>query len=48
MMDFGQKKKAMKRDPDCIPANGEGYVRKPGRPHIPKSVIGWLLRRRVA
>ena len=39
---------ALRLDPDCIPANGEGYVRKPGRPHIPKSVIGWLLRRRVA
>ncbi len=39
---------ALRLDPDCIPAKGEGYVRKPGRPRIPKSVIGWLLRRRVA
>ena len=39
---------AQRLDPDCIPVNGEGYVRKPGRPRIPKSVIGWLLRRRVA
>ena len=39
---------ALRLDPDCIPANGEGYVRKLGRPRIPKSVIGWLLRRRVA
>ena len=39
---------ALRLDPDCIPANGEDYVRKPGRPRIPQSVIGWLLRRRVA
>ena len=39
---------ALRLDPDCIPAQGEEYVRKPGRPRIPKKVIGWLLRRRVA
>ena len=39
---------ALRLDPDCIPANGEGYVRKPGRTRIPKKVIGWLARRRVA
>ena len=39
---------ALRLDPDCIPANGEGYVRKPGRTRIPKKVIGWLVRRRVA
>jgi hypothetical protein len=39
---------ALRLDPDCIPTNGEKYVRKPGRPRIPKKVIGWLARRRVA
>ena len=39
---------ALRLDPDCIPAHGEQYVRTPGRPRIPKKVIGWLVRRRVA
>ena len=39
---------ALRLDPDCIPANGEQYVQKPGRPRIPRKVIGWLVRRRVA
>ncbi len=39
---------ALRLDPDCIPAKGEGYVRRPGRPRIPKRVVGWLSRRRVA
>ena len=39
---------ALRLDPDCIPAQGEEYVRRPGRPRIPKKVIGWLARRRVA
>ena len=39
---------ALRLDPDCIPARGEQYVRKPGRPRIPRKVIGWLIRRRVA
>ena len=39
---------ALRLDPDCIPAKGEKYVRKPGRPRIPKKVVGWLARRRVA
>ena len=39
---------ALRLDPDCIPAKGEGYVRKPDRPRIPKRVVGWLFRRRVA
>ena len=39
---------ALRLDPDCIPANGEKYVRTPGRPRIPRKVIGWLARRRVA
>ncbi len=39
---------ALRLDPDCIPASGEEYVRKPGRPRIPRKVIGWLVRRRVA
>ena len=39
---------ALRLDPDCIPAQGEAYVRKPGRPRIPKKVIGWLARRQVA
>ena len=38
---------ALRLDPDCIPASGE-YVRTPGRPRVPKRVIGWLARRRVA
>lgn len=39
---------ALRLDPDCIPAQGKQYVRTPGRPRIPKKVIGWLVRRRVA
>ena len=39
---------ALRLDPDCIPGQGEGYVRTPGRLRIPKKVIGWLVRRRVA
>ena len=39
---------ALRLDPDCILANGEKYVRTPGRPRIPRKVIGWLARRRVA
>ena len=39
---------ALRLDPDCIPVKGEGYAHKPGKPRIPKRVIGWLLRRRVA
>ena len=39
---------ALRLDPDCIPAQGEAYVRKPGRPRIPKKVIGWLAQRQVA
>ena len=39
---------ALRLDPDCIPARGEEYARKPGRPRIPKKVVGWLARRRVA
>ena len=39
---------ALRLDPDCIPVHGEQYVRTPGRPRIPKNVIGWLVRRRVA
>ncbi len=38
----------LRLDPDCIPANGETYVQKPGRPRIPRKVISWLVRRRVA
>ncbi|MBO7687703.1 MAG: hypothetical protein J6V72_15030 [Kiritimatiellae bacterium] len=38
---------ALRLDPDCIPASGE-YVRTPGRPRVPKRVVGWLARRRVA
>ena len=38
---------ALRLDPDCIPVSGE-YVRTPGRPRIPKKVVGWLARRRVA
>ncbi len=39
---------ALRLDPDCIPAHGKTYARKPGRPRIPKHVISWLVRRRVA
>ena len=39
---------ALRLDPDCIPAKGEAYARKPGRPRIPKRVVGWLLRRRAS
>ena len=39
---------ALRLDPDCIPVKGEAYARKPGRPCIPKRVVSWLLRRRVA
>ena len=39
---------ALRLDSDCIPARGEEYVRRPGRPRIPKKVVGWLARRRVA
>ena len=39
---------ALRLDPDCIPARGEAYARKPGRPRIPKKVVGWLARQRVA
>ena len=39
---------ALRLDPDCIPARGEAYMRTPGRPRIPKKVVGWLARRRVA
>ena len=39
---------ALRLDPDCIPAQGEEYVRKPGHPRIPRKVISWLVRRRVA
>ena len=39
---------ALRLDPDCIPAKGEAYARKPGLPRIPKKVVGWLARRRVA
>ena len=39
---------ALRLDPDCIPAHGEAYARKPGLPRIPKRVVSWLLRRRVA
>ena len=39
---------ALRLDPDCIPANGEKYVRTPSRPRIPRKIIGWLARRRVA
>ena len=39
---------ALRLDPNCIPAKGEGYVRTPGRPRVPKRVISWLVRRRVA
>ena len=39
---------ALRLDPDCIPATGEEYVRKPGCPRIPRKVISWLVRRQVA
>ena len=39
---------ALRLDPDCIPAQGEAYARKPGRLRIPKRVVAWLARRRVA
>ena len=39
---------ALRLDPDCIPAHGEAYARKPRLPRIPKRVVSWLLRRRVA
>ena len=39
---------ALRLDPDCIPATGEEYVRKPGHPRIPRKVISWLVRRQVA
>ena len=39
---------ALRLDPDGIPVKGGEYVRKPGRPRIPKRVVGWLSRRRVA
>ena len=38
----------LRLDPDCIPATGEEYVRKPGHPRIPRKVISWLVRRQVA
>ena len=39
---------ALRLDPDCIPATGEEYVRKPDAPRIPRKVISWLARRQVA
>ena len=39
---------ALRLDPDCIPATGEEYVRKPGYPRIPRKVISWLVRHQVA
>ena len=39
---------ALRLDPDCIPAKGGAYARKPGRPRIPKRVIGWLCRRHAS
>ena len=39
---------ALRLDPDCIPAKGEEYVRKPDAPRIPRKVISWLVRRQVA
>ena len=39
---------ALRLDPDCIPAQGEEYVRKPGHARIPRKVISWLVRRQVA
>ena len=39
---------ALRLAPDCIPATGEEYVRKPGCPRIPRKVISWLVRHQVA
>jgi len=39
---------ALRLDPDCVPARGDAYARRPGRPRIPKRAVGWLFRRRVA
>ena len=39
---------ALRLDPDCIPATGEEYVRKPGCPRIPQKIISWLVRHQVA
>ncbi len=39
---------ALRLDPDCIPATGKEYVRKPGCPRIPQKVISWLVRHQVA
>ena len=39
---------ALRLDPDCIPATGEEYVRKPGCPRIPQKVISWLVQHQVA
>ena len=39
---------ALRLDPDCIPATGEEYVRKPDAPRIPRKVISWLVRHQVA
>ena len=39
---------ALRLDPDCIPAQGEEYVRKPGHARIPRKVISWLVQRQVA
>ena len=39
---------ALRLDPDCIPATGEEYIRKPGCPRIPRKVISWLVRHQVA
>ena len=39
---------ALRLDPDCIPATGEKYVRKPDSPRIPRKVISWLVRHQVA
>ena len=39
---------ALRLDPDCIPATGAEYVRKPGCPRIPQKVISWLVQHQVA
>ena len=39
---------ALRLDPDCIPATGEEYVRKPDAPRIPRKVISRLVRHQVA
>ena len=39
---------ALRLDPDCIPAQGEEYVRKPGHARIPRKVISRLVRQQVA